>query len=146
MPRLHDPVAREGIRTRVRALRPDAQRRWGKMSVDQALWHLTCALEVALGRATAPRDKLPLPPWAMKVLVLNLPWPKGAPTNPAWVAKSSYDFNAERERCLRLMDDFVKEDERRPWPPHPAFGNMSGREWSRLSHKHLDHHLRQFGA
>jgi hypothetical protein len=40
------------------ALRPDSPRRWGRMSVGQML---------------CPR---PL----MKFIVINLPWPKGAPT------------------------------------------------------------------
>ncbi|MDZ4803510.1 MAG: DUF1569 domain-containing protein [Candidatus Eisenbacteria bacterium] len=30
--------------------------------------------------------------------------------------------------------------------PNPIFGNLSVDEWGKLSWKHLDHHLRQFGA
>jgi transposase InsO family protein len=30
--------------------------------------------------------------------------------------------------------------------PHPFFGNLTPQEWSRGMYKHLDHHLRQFGA
>ena len=37
---------------RLKALRPDAQRRWGKMSVAQMLWHVNEAMEGALGRIT----------------------------------------------------------------------------------------------
>ena len=29
---------------------------------------------------------------------------------------------------------------------HPFFGAMTSEEWSVLMYKHLDHHLRQFGA
>jgi hypothetical protein len=32
------------------------------------------------------------------------------------------------------------------WPTHPAFGKMSGRQVSTLTHKHLNHHLTQFGV
>ncbi len=36
-----------------------------------------------------------------------------------------------------------------PWPKGKAqsrvFGRMSGQSWGVLQHKHLDHHLRQFG-
>lgn len=29
---------------------------------------------------------------------------------------------------------------------HALVGRLTGDEWGRLQHKHLDHHLRQFGA
>lgn len=29
---------------------------------------------------------------------------------------------------------------------HVFFGRLTGDEWGRLMHKHLDHHLRQFGV
>jgi Protein of unknown function (DUF1569) len=30
--------------------------------------------------------------------------------------------------------------------PHPFFGALTVAEWDGLQWKHLDHHLRQFGA
>jgi hypothetical protein len=33
-----------------------------------------------------------------------------------------------------------------PWPTSGILGGMTGREWSRLEAKHLDHHLKQFSA
>ena len=32
------------------------------------------------------------------------------------------------------------------WPENPVVGPLTGREWSHLMHKHLDHHLRQFSS
>jgi hypothetical protein len=32
------------------------------------------------------------------------------------------------------------------WPPSKVFGRISGSSWGVLQHKHLDHHLRQFGV
>jgi hypothetical protein len=29
---------------------------------------------------------------------------------------------------------------------HPFFGKMSAKEWGLIAHKHMDHHLRQFGV
>ena len=45
MPMLHDSSFRESVQSRLKALRPDAERRWGKMTVDQMLWHVNSALE-----------------------------------------------------------------------------------------------------
>ena len=32
------------------------------------------------------------------------------------------------------------------WPPSPVFGAITGKAWSELAYRHLDHHLRQVGA
>ena len=146
MSTVHDPCARQALRSRIQSLRPDSQRQWGKMSTDQMLWHVNRALETALGHITPPRDRPPLPRALMRVIVLNLPWPQGAPTPSAFVAKSSHDFHAERGRCLGFLDELAEKDLNAEWPPHPALGSMSGDEHSRLQHKHVDHHLRQFGV
>ena len=145
MPLLHDPAVRAAIEARVKALRPDTKPAWGKMSVDQMLWHLNQGLGLALGHVTPPADRAPLPRSVMKWMVLNLPWPKNAPTNPSFVAKASHDFESERARCLALVADLASQPLDKG-QPHPLFGTMTGREQSRLQAKHLDHHLKQFGV
>jgi hypothetical protein len=116
------------------------------MSVDQMLWHVNESLEATLGRRTLAPMKLPLPKAMLKFAVLNLPWTKGAPTHPSWVASDHYDFDAERAQCLALIDEFAGRDLGSVWPPSAAFGAASGHDWSRLHAKHLDHHLKQFGV
>jgi hypothetical protein len=44
-----------------------------------------------------------------------------------------------RERLKTLEQQTVLQS-------HPFFGQMSRTEWGRLTWKHLDHHLRQFGV
>ena len=143
---LHDPAHRSALESRVRALRPDSPRRWGKMSADQMLWHVNAGLAVAVGELTAPVERPPLPRPVMKFLILNLPWPKGAPTSPAFRAEASYDFQAERIRCLRLIGTLAGQSLDRLQHVHPILGRMSGTDVSRLQAKHLDHHLKQFGV
>jgi hypothetical protein len=146
MPALHDAAFRETLRTRLKALRPDAKRKWGKMSLDQMLWHVASGLETSVGRRPTKPMKAPLPRPIMRFLVINAPWPKGAPTMPEIVAKGQYDVEAERKRCLDLIDEMVKKDLDGPWPVHPILGNMRGVQHSKLQGKHVDHHLKQFGA
>ena len=50
----------------------------------------------------------------------------------------------EHRRCLALIDEFTSRPIDGPWPVSDTLGRMSGRDWSRLEAKHLDHHLRQF--
>lgn len=143
---LHDASLRTTIEMRVRSLRPDLNPRWGRMSVDQMLWHVNEAMAAALGEKQMAPARSPLPRPMLKFLVLNLPWMKGAPTNPAFLATAHHDFDAERQRCLGLIESLAAQPLAGVWSDHPMFGRMSGRDVSRLHAKHLDHHLRQFGV
>src|ERR1700733_6928224 len=130
---VHDAADRTSLEQRVRALRSDSPRKWGKMSIDQMLWHVNIGLSSAAGLTpppTFPRPPLPRP--VMKFLVLNVPWPKGAPTAPDFVASGQYDFEAERARCLQLVETFAKVPLEGPAIEHAAFGTISCREMSRL--------------
>jgi hypothetical protein len=146
MPMLHDAAYRSQVHARVHALRPDSQGKWGQMSVDQMLWHVSDAMEVALGIRPAAPVKSPLPRPIMKFAVLNLPWPKGAPTLPMFVPQKRYEFTVERDRCLRLIDQLSAKRLEDAWPENPVFGNVRGHDVSRLHAKHLNHHLTQFGV
>ena len=61
---------------------------------------------------------------------------------------------AEAKQHLRIDSDVNDQDTlitaliegAREWPEHPAFGHLSSRDWGALVHRHVDHHLRQFGA
>jgi len=143
---LHDASYRAQLVQRVQALQPDTARRWGKMSVDQMLWHVSDALAAAIGELSAQPAKPPLPRGLLKFMVLNMPWGKNAPTMPQFVARQNYDFEAERTRCLRLIDRVGSMDVDGEWPAHPMLGRMKGSEVSRLQAKHLHHHLTQFGV
>jgi len=142
---LHDPHSQSGFQARLRALTSNSQRRWGKMTVDQMLWHVNSALAVAIGDLTIPRQKPPLPPRIMLFVALNFPWPKSAPTLAPFVARQPYDFPTEHARCCRLVERLGTKNIDEPWPINPVFGKVSGQQISRLQAKHLDHHLKQFG-
>jgi hypothetical protein len=148
---VHDAANRANLKRRLGALEPDTPRRWGTMSVDQMLWHVNTALRAAVGEVPwlaageAPR-RPPLPKGVLKFLVFNMPWPKGARTLRTFVASDHYDFVTEQTRCLRLVEQLAAKPLDDQWPAHPLLGAMNGVEMSRLQAKHLDHHLKQFGA
>jgi hypothetical protein len=142
---LHDPATLTSIRSRVERLTPDAQRLWGKMTVDQMLWHVNQALEQPLGRVRFKRSIKFVPLAVVKFLVLNVKWPKGARTQPEiFVGDARHSFEKEHQRCLALIDEFTARPLDGPWPVSDTLGKMSGHDWSKLEAKHLDHHLRQF--
>ncbi len=143
---LHDTSTRASIENRIRALTPNSRPTWGKMSVDQMLWHVNQALDISLGRVSVGPERPKLPPWLLRLMVVNLPWPKGAPTHPDLVPKQQFNFDAERERLLEIINEITAKPMDDAWPRHPGFGHMSGRQVSTLTHKHLNHHLTQFGV
>ena len=145
---LHDQATCASIRSRIESLTPESPRQWGKMSIDQMLWHVNEGLSMSLGKITPVPFKTPLPKFLMKFFVINVPWPRGAPTVPEIAAKkgAQYDFAAERARLLALVDEFAAKDINGKWAPSPGFGAMTGRESSTLAAKHLTHHLNQFGV
>lgn len=144
---LHDPATRDAVKARVAALRRDSPPRWGRMTVDQMLWHVNCSLENALGRYEVKRVRLPLPRSVIKFLILRLPMRhRNAPTAPEYVARSRHDFDAERARLIGLIDELTTKSLDGAWRDNAFMGSMSGRDWSRLQARHLDHHLTQFGV
>lgn len=143
---LHDAEFRTRVEARLAALTAQSRPRWGKMSVDQMLWHVNHALEMSLGDVKVAPQRAPLPRALMKFLILNMPWPKGAPTMPGLVPVQEYDFEEERSRCYRLLETFAARGLHQAWPLHPMLGVMSGHDLSRLQAKHFEHHLKQFGV
>ena len=146
MPLLHDPQTRTSIESRLRALTPESRRVWGTMSVDQMLWHINQAMGLSLGTVTVGPGGPNIPAWLMRTMVIHMPWPKNGPTHPDFVAKRPHDFAAERELALKNIAEITSRPMDDSWPVHPAFGKMTGRQVSTLVHKHLNHHLTQFGV
>ncbi len=145
MPMLHEDRTRAEIIERIQGLRPDARARWGHMSVDQALWHLNQGLLVSLGQLQARPRPMPLR-FVAKPIAVNVRWPRKEPNAPEMEPVSPHDFASERRRHLQMLEDFARRPLDARYPAHPVLGAMTGREWSRMHYRHLDHHLRQFGA
>ena len=146
MAMVHESGMAESLKKRVQSLRPDSNRKWGKMTVDQMLCHVNLVLAEALGEYSGARSVRGIPQGLLLWLVLNLPWGKGAPTRPDMVVKERHDFAKEQKRCLEMIDRVAALPLNGTWPPSANFGAMSGNNWSKLLAKHTNHHLRQFGA
>jgi hypothetical protein len=139
----------ESILARIEALKPDSPRRWGKMNPAQALAHLAIAMDGACDTAAQKQFLIGrlLAPFILGTALGEKPFSKGSPTDPTYVVPDARDFAKEKARLLEGIDRFVRRGSAQPsYPVHPFFGRLSGEQWGRLTWKHLDHHLRQFGA
>ena len=50
------------------------------------------------------------------------------------------------EQFLQLMERFAEQGPEATLTPHPLFGKLSTKFWGGLIARHIDYHLRQFGA
>jgi len=58
-----------------------------------------------------------------------------------------HDLAAERRGLAGLIDRFAERGSAgASGQTHPFFGTLSADEWGKLTWKHIDHHLRQFGV
>jgi hypothetical protein len=111
------------------------------------LAHVNDNLRMALGDlACAPKGG-PLRYFPLNKLVIHLmPWPKGSPTAPELIAREPAAWDEEVRGFGALLDRFAARSTDEPYPVHPAFGTISGKDWSALEFRHIDHHFTQFGA
>jgi hypothetical protein len=137
----------QGIRQRVRRLKPDAVPGWGRFSAPQMVCHVTDGLKMAMGELAVPPRKMAIRYFPLKQLIIYvLPFPKGAPTAKELLQRQATVWGDEISEFQRTLDRFVAARGREVWPDHPAFGSMSRRTIGVLVYRHLDHHFRQFGC
>ena len=147
MPKLlHDPAVYTDIRRRIESLRLDTPRQWGRMTIDQMLWHVNVSMREAVGDYTPNVKPPPLPKALLRWGILNLPWGRGARTRPDMYAASTHDFVTQKAECLALIDRIYQTPLSASWPASATMGRMTGTHWSQLTARHLEHHLRQFGS
>jgi hypothetical protein len=139
------------ILRRLKAVGPDSDRRWGRMSAHQMVCHLTDACRMATGEKLVSRASGVLQSTVVKWIALYtpLPWPSGILTRPEIDQEAGgtcpTDFAADVAELEALVEGLTAE-KRRFAPSHPIFGRMSETDWLRWAYLHMDHHLRQFGA
>jgi hypothetical protein len=80
------------------------------------------------------------------LLLYVLPFPHGAPTAPELLVREPEPFEAVRQSLLELLERAGTEPMQGQGPVHPLFGQLTRREWGVVLHKHMNHHLTQFGA
>lgn len=118
------------------------------MDAPKMLAHLTEAMRMATGELKVPSKNIfALQHFPLKHLILYvLPFPRGAPTAPALIARTATDWDAEVATLVDTCERFATRDPNSEQPVHPAFGSLSHSAWGVLAYRHCDHHLRQFGA
>jgi hypothetical protein len=145
---LFDLRDRAAVLGRIARLTPDRRPRWGRFTAPEMVCHVSCGLRQGLRELDAGPPSGPLSSTPLNWLVIHvLPWPKGkAQSPPEFLATRPTGWEADVSALTDLVERFAARGPNADWPPSRVFGRISGRSWGVLQYKHLDHHLRQFGA
>ncbi len=149
MKNLFQPDAVDEVVSRIDKLQATAERQWGKMDAAQMLAHCSAGLDMASGRMVCPRIFIGriIGPIFRPIYSNEKPLSRNSPTDVKLVVSDLRDFAREREQLKALVRQFHEGGEAGCTKhPHPFFGALTPHEWGTGMYKHLDHHLRQFGA
>jgi len=137
---------------RLRALRPDSARQWGRMSAHQMVCHLADVFVMGteqkpVSSASGVRERT-----IIKWIALYTPlrWPPGIQTRPEVDQEAGGTKPTAFAADVVSLEALVEIVTTRPGffagRRHPIFGPLSERAWMRWAYLHMDHHLRQFGV
>jgi len=147
---MFQPERVDEIHQRLRKLQPDSGRQWGKMTPAQMLAHCSAGMQMAAGEIRPRRaliGRLIGPAVKSVAFRDEEPMRRNSPTAKELLVEGELDFESEHVRLLGLIDRFARAGPAGCTDhPHAFFGPLTPDEWGILMYKHLDHHLRQFGA
>lgn len=147
MKSLFDSESRAEIVHRLEQFRPDLPHLWGKMSAAEVVCHLADAMRLTFGDyADYPMPKGFFTTAFFKWMVIDspMPWPKGTRSMPQFFLTKPGDFAQDLKTLMHFVERFEKGPNQK-FGFSPGFGELTPAQWSRLSYRHCDHHLRQFG-
>jgi hypothetical protein len=135
---------------RINSLSNISQALWGKMNVSQMLSHCQVPLKVAFGEMKLKRG---IPGFLFGKMVRKkltkdeTPFDKSLPTDKGFIVTDQREFEKEKNNLIGIVKRFQETGpDGLSKDPHPFFGKMTSQDWDTIQWKHLDHHLRQFGA
>jgi hypothetical protein len=148
MKTIFEPAIRKELLDRVNKLSVHSTRVFGNMRPEQGLHHINEAFRLYLGEITSPYHGSALKAAIFKLITFSpMPIPREkAKTAPPLVSEGTYNIQNEKARFAGLLDRVASLPPTYEWPIHPFFGKMNHEQYGKLSYKHTDHHLQQFGV
>jgi hypothetical protein len=135
---------------RINKLTPASKAQWGKMDVAQMAKHCQPSFKIASGDLKIkvnPLIRFLFGNRARKQILDDPQFKKNLPTFAEAKVVDQHVLEEEKKKLITLIEKHqAGGSEKIIKEPHPFFGAMTLEEWNALLVKHLDHHLRQFGA
>lgn len=135
----------------VKKLKGDEKGRWGKMNAQQMIEHVSAFFKVSTQKIhfplTTPVEHLPK---YKEFLLSEKEFRENtkAPVLPEEPLPLHYsNLQEAKDQLKKSVDDFFEffKDDPSKTTLHPVFCQLNFNEWVQLHHKHITHHLKQFG-
>ncbi|WP_339265435.1 DUF1569 domain-containing protein [Paenibacillus sp. FSL R5-0470] len=149
MENIYNELHTAEILNRIENLSPNSKPQWGTMNVAQMLAHCSAFQDIALGNSFPPRYWLGrlIGRFVNSIFYNDKPVPHNMSTIPTILIVDERDFMTEKEKLKQKILTFQRNGpEKCSSYSHPFFGKFTPEQWGKGIYKHLDHHLRQFGA
>ncbi|MBD3167300.1 DUF1569 domain-containing protein [bacterium] len=141
--------SQDAYKQRIVTIPYNRQPRWGRMNVAEMFHHNTRYMEIPLETRTVKDRSNWLFRLIVKPLILSrMTFPKNVATIPELRVADLREVEEERKQLLIRVEEFTERVNTDPGKevPNPLLGPLTLEQWSILAGKHLNHHLRQFGA
>lgn len=131
----------------------DSKPAWGVMNIQEMLEHLADFFDVSSGKLyfdlAVPQEHLPK---YREFLFSEKPFRENTKAPASVLGEKPMPLRCHSlsdavEKLRAAVEGFVRYFETNPDAQtlHPAFGMLNFEEWVLLHHKHVTHHLKQFG-
>jgi hypothetical protein len=150
MKSMFDGMIRKEVIDRVRSLKMDNKRHWGKMEIYQMAKHCIIWDQWVLGKTQHDYKQGFLGMIFGKIALRSQvkddrPIKKNMPTTPYFIVRDKAgSLDALKDTWITLIPEY--ENYSNPRFIHDFFGKMTVPEIGVFAYKHADHHLRQFGC
>lgn len=135
----------------VKKLKGDEKGRWGKMNAQQMIEHVSAFFKVSTQKIHFPLvTAVEHLPKYKEFLLSEKEFRENtkAPVLPEEPLPLHYsNLQEAKDQLKKSVDDFFEffKDDPSKTTLHPVFGQLNFNEWVQLHHKHITHHLKQFG-
>jgi len=123
---------------------------WGKMTVNQMMSHLVQSADLPFKDILPDKSNFMSRTFIKPLILYVLPMPKEVKTSPEFNQQENgrkpQEFLADRAIVIDAINTLGSLPVDHDCLSHPMFGKMSAKEWALIAHKHIDHHLKQFGV
>lgn len=144
------PEGNQKIIERIHTLTPITHNEWGTMNVSQMLVHCQMPIKVAFGEM---QIKVGIIGYIFgrlgkkKLTQDTFRFKRDLPTAKEFRISGHPDFEEAKKELILLIQRFSEQGPKSiTTKKHPFFGNLTDDQWGSIQWKHLDHHLKQFGA
>jgi hypothetical protein len=135
------------IINRLDKIQPNAERKWGQMSVAQMLHHLNLAIGSGLGYYNLPDESNFMGRTFSHFLIFKVlkRFFVGTPTGRLLKVTEEFNFETEKKLLKEILTRAYETKSDSDWGLHTYFGKMTREEWGSLIMIHCNHHFQQFG-